>query len=113
MQAVDALDTETTDSRSYRGCRRFVSEALARFGDTHEYGDHMIAAADDGRVWIGVPDAYLAVMWSVRGLRTLSYIMSVGPLNPLVGRAFRMITGNRHIIASVVGEGCVHCANVA
>lgn len=88
-------------------------EAVARFGDTHEYGDHMIAAADDGRVWIGVPDAYLAVMWSVRGLRTLSYLMSIAPLKPLVGRMFRVITGNRHIIGLVVGEGCVHCANVA
>lgn len=85
-------------------------EAVARFGDTPEYGEHMIAASDDNRMWIGVPDAYLAVMWSVRGLRLLSYVLSIAPLKPLVGRVFRIVTGNRHVIGRVIGEGCVHCA---
>lgn len=88
------------------------ADAVARFGETAEYGEHMIAAADDGRVWIGVPDAYLAVMWAVRGLRLVSYFLSIAPLKPLVGRVFRFVTGNRHIIGRVVGEGCVHCAPI-
>ena len=88
-------------------------DAIARFGHTDEYGEHMIVAASDGRVWIGVPDAYLAVMWAVRRLRLLSYVMSIAPLKPLVGRVFRTITGNRHVIGSVIGEGCVHCAPIS
>ena len=88
-------------------------DAISRYGDTQEYGEHMIAAASDGRLWVGVPDAYLAVMWSVRRLRLLSYVMSIAPLKPLVGRVFRTITGNRHVIGRVVGEGCVHCAPIS
>ncbi len=88
-------------------------EAIETYGDTREYGEHMIAAADDGRIWVGVPDAYLAVMWSVRGFRLMSYVLSIAPLKPLVGWVFRFVTGNRHIIGRVVGEGCVHCAPIA
>ncbi|MDX2343078.1 MAG: DUF393 domain-containing protein [Acidimicrobiia bacterium] len=88
------------------------SDAIARFGDTPDYGEHMIVAANDGRVWIGVPDAYLVVMWAVGGLRLLSYVMSLAPLKPLAGRVFRIVTGNRHVIGRVVGEGCVHCAPI-
>lgn len=86
--------------------------AIARFGHTVDYGQHMITAAEDGRVWIGVPDAYLVVMWAVGGLRLLSYVLSIRQLKPLAGRVFRIVTGNRHVIGRVVGEGCVHCVPI-
>ncbi len=87
-------------------------DAIARFGDTPDYGEHMIVATDDGRVWVGAPDAYLVAMWSVRGLRVLSYLLAIRPLKPLARRAFQMVTGNRHVIGGVLGEGCTHCAAI-
>lgn len=83
-------------------------EAVAEFGDTPEYGDHMITSADDGRAWIGPPDAYLAAMWAVRGLRLLSYVLAWRPLRPIARRGFLLVTGNRHVIGNMIG-GCPQC----
>ena len=86
-------------------------EAIARFGHIESYGDDMIVAADDGRTWIGPPDAYLVVMWAVPVLKPLSYLLSIGGLKPVVGRVFQLVTGNRQAIGGWFGrsDGCEHC----
>jgi len=86
-------------------------EATTRFGDIANYGDDMIVAADDGRVWVGPPDAYLVIMWALPLLRPLSYLLAIAPLKPLVGRIFQLVTGNRQVIGSWIGgdPGCAHC----
>lgn len=84
-------------------------QAIAEFGHTPEYGDHMIAAADDGRAWIGPPDAYLATMWAVRGLRWLSYVLAWRPLRPIARRGFMLVTANRHMLGNLVDD-CPRCA---
>ena len=85
-------------------------EAVERFGDIPDYGSDMIVAADDGRTWIGPPDAYLAVMWAIPALRPLSYLLATGPLKPLVRRVFQVVTGNRHLIGGLLQEDCERCA---
>lgn len=87
------------------------AEAVARYGHTPDYGDDMIVAADDGRVWAGPPDAYLVVMWALPLLRPLSYALSIRPLKPLAGRVFQLVTGNRQAIGGwLAGDaGCEHC----
>lgn len=87
-------------------------EAVIRFGQLANYGDDMIAAADDGRTWVGAPDAYLVVMWALPALRPLSYVLSIGLLKPLVGRVFQILTGNRQAIGGWFGGDavCEHCS---
>ena len=70
----------------------------------------MIVAADDGRVWVGPPDAYLAVMWAIPTLRALSYLLAIRQLKPFVRRTFQLVTGNRHLIGSLLQESCERCA---
>ena len=85
--------------------------ATAEFGHLPDYGDDMIVSADDGRFWVGPPDAYLVVMWAVPKLRALSYVLSWRPLKPWVGRVFQLVTGNRQALGSFLfgAEGCIHC----
>jgi predicted DCC family thiol-disulfide oxidoreductase YuxK len=87
-------------------------DAVARFGHLPDYGDDMIVAADDGRVWAGPPDAYLVVMWALPLLRPLSYVLSIRPLKPLAGRVFQLVTGNRQAIGGwlLSDAGCEHCS---
>ena len=85
-------------------------EAVERFGDIPDYGNDMIVAADDGRTWIGPPDAYLVVMWALPRLRPLSYLLAIRPLKPLVRRVFQLVTGNRRVIGGLLGESCERCA---
>lgn len=89
------------------------AEAMEQFGETPNYGDDMIVAAPDGRVWIGPPDAYLVVMWAIPFLRPLSYVMAIRPLKPLVRRVFQLVTGNRQAIGGLLGESCARCASGA
>lgn len=84
-------------------------EAVRRFGHLANYGDDMIVADDDGRVWVGPPDAYLVVMWAIPGLKILSYLLSFSLFKPLAGRVFQLVSGNRHVIGAFLGGGCVHC----
>jgi predicted DCC family thiol-disulfide oxidoreductase YuxK len=85
-------------------------EATAKFGHLPDYGADMIVAADDGRLWVGPPDAYLVVMWALPELRALSYFLAIGPLQPLVGRIFQLVAGNRHELGAFLrGESCAHC----
>lgn len=86
------------------------AEAVERFGEMPNYGDDMIVAADDGRVWVGPPDAYLVVMWAIPNLRALSYLLAIRPLKPLVRRVFQLVTGNRQTIGGLLGESCDRCA---
>lgn len=85
-------------------------EIAATYGEVPGYGDNMVVAANDGRVWVGPPDAYLVVMWAVRGTRILSYLLAAPGLKWLAGRAFQLVTGNRHVIGRMVGGECDHCA---
>lgn len=87
-------------------------EAIEQFGHLTNYGDDMIVAADDGRTWVGPPDAYLVTMWALPALRPMSYVLSIGPLKPLVGRVFQVVTGNRQAIGGWLGgeAGCEHCS---
>lgn len=85
------------------------AKATARFGYLDHYGEDMIVADDDGRVWVGPPDAYLIVMWALPGLRLLSYALSISVLKPLAGRVFQLLTGNRHAIGAFLNGGCDHC----
>jgi predicted DCC family thiol-disulfide oxidoreductase YuxK len=86
------------------------SEAIDRFGHIPDYGADMIVAADDGRMWIGPPDAYLAVMWAIPSLRALSYVLAIRQLKPLVRRVFQLVTGNRQLIGGLLGDSCERCA---
>lgn len=85
-------------------------EAVERFGDIPNYGADMIVAADDGRIWVGPPDAYLAVMWAIPSLRALSYLLAIRQLKPFVRRIFQLVTGNRHLIGGLLQESCERCA---
>ena len=85
-------------------------EATESFGHIPNYGDDMIVAANDGRSWIGPPDAYLVMMWAIPRLRALSYLLAIRPLRPLVRWAFQLVTGNRHVIGGFLGEPCERCA---
>ncbi len=85
------------------------SDAIDSFGDIVGYGDNMVVVADDGRSWVGPPDAYLVVMWAVRGTRALSYGLALPGLRSLTGRVFRFIAGNRHLVGRGSGETCDRC----
>jgi predicted DCC family thiol-disulfide oxidoreductase YuxK len=89
------------------------TEAISRFGHIPNYGDDMIVATEDGRMWVGPPDAYLVVMWALPGLRLLSYVLSIRLFKPLVGRVFSLVTGNRYAIGSLLDGQCPHCAATA
>jgi predicted DCC family thiol-disulfide oxidoreductase YuxK len=85
-------------------------EAVKHFGYLPNYGDDMIVSADDGRIWVGPPDAYLAVMWAIPHLRALSYVLAIRLLKPVVRRVFQLVTGNRQAIGSLLGDTCERCA---
>lgn len=87
----------------------------AEFWHPPDCGGDMIVAADDGRLWVGPPDAYLVVMWAVPKLRMLSYVLSWGPLKPSAGRILQMVTGNRHALGSLLlGDvGCIRCMSTS
>lgn len=70
----------------------------------------MVVVASDGRVWVGPPDAYLVVMWAVRGTRTLSYVLAMPGLKSLARAAFQFVAGNRQVIGRMAGGECAHCA---
>lgn len=84
-------------------------EAVAEHGEIPGYGDNMVVVASDGRVWVGPPDAYLVVMWAVRGTRILSYLLAAPGLKLLAGRAFQFVAGNRHLVGRMAGGECTHC----
>ncbi len=85
-------------------------ETLAEYGQIPGYGDNMVVVSDDGRSWVGPPDAYLVVMWAVRGTRALSYLLSLPGLKTLTGLVFQFIAGNRHLIGQMAGDRCERCA---
>lgn len=85
-------------------------EAIDAFGHIPGYGDNMVVIADDGRSWVGPPDAYLVVMWAVWGTRTLSYVLSLPVLRQLAGHVFQTIAGNRHLLGGKTQVPCEHCA---
>lgn len=91
-----------------------ADEAVAQHGHIADYGEDMIVAAADGRVWVGPPDAYLVVMWALPRLRPLSYLLSIRPLKRLAGRAFQLVTGNRQAIGGLLGAApsCERCADL-
>ena len=64
-------------------------DVVAAYGQLPGYGENLVVVADNGRSWCGAPDAYLVVMWAVRGMRALSYLLSLGMLKPLATRVFR------------------------
>ena len=80
------------------------------YGHIPGYGDNMVVVADDGRVWVGPPDAYLMVMWAIRGTRVLSYVLSAPVLKGLTTWAIRLVTRNRHLIGKVTSRRCEACA---
>ena len=86
------------------------TETKAAHGHIPGYGDNMVVVADDGRVWVGPPDAYLAVMWAIRGTRALSYLLSAPVLKGLTTIAIRLITRNRHLIGRFASRRCEVCA---
>jgi predicted DCC family thiol-disulfide oxidoreductase YuxK len=86
------------------------AETLAAYGDIPGYGDNMVVVADDGRVWVGPPDAYLVVMWAVRGTRGLSYILAAPILKTITTWGLRLITRNRHLIGKMSRRRCEACA---
>ncbi len=84
--------------------------AVAGYGRVPGYGDNMVVVGDDGRIWVGPPDAYLVVMWAVRGTRMLSYLLSLPLLKPAAAAVFRFVAGNRHLIGGIGGDRCAQCA---
>lgn len=86
------------------------AETMAAHGHIPGYGDNMVVVADDGRVWVGPPDAYLIVMWAVRGTRALSYLLSAPVLKGLTTMVIRVITRNRHLIGKYTSRRCEVCA---
>jgi len=85
-------------------------DMVAAYGHVPGYGDNMIVVADDGRTWIGPPDAYLVVMWAVRRMRALSYLLALPGLRQLTTRVFQYIAGNRYALNRVEDEYCPACA---
>jgi predicted DCC family thiol-disulfide oxidoreductase YuxK len=71
-------------------------DIAAAHGDKPGYGDNIMVIADDGRFWAGPPDAYLVVMWAVRGLRAASYLLSLPILKALTNRVFQWVAGNKY-----------------
>lgn len=82
----------------------------AAHGHIPGYGDNMVVVSDDGRVWVGPPDAYLVVMWAIRGTRALSYVLSAPVLKGLTTTVIRLITRNRHVIGRITSRRCEVCA---
>ena len=89
------------------------AEVQARYGAIAGYRESMVAIADDGRSWVGPPDAYLVVMWAVRGTRMLSYLLALPGLKRLAGRVFQTVAGNRHLVGNLVRPSCAACSAVA
>jgi predicted DCC family thiol-disulfide oxidoreductase YuxK len=86
------------------------ADTMAAYGHIPGYGDNMVVVADDGRFWVGPPDAYLVVMWAIRGTRLLSYVLSAPVLKSLTTWAIRLVTRNRHLIGKIPGRRCEACA---
>ncbi len=97
-------------------------DTMARYGHIPGYGDNMVVVADDGRSWVGPPDAYLMVMWAIRGTRGLSYLLALPVLKTVTGRVIQLIANNRHLIGRMsrirgganppAGDHCERCVAV-
>ncbi|MDJ0954838.1 MAG: DUF393 domain-containing protein [Acidimicrobiia bacterium] len=79
-------------------------DTMAQYGHIPGYGDNMVVVAEDGRSWVGPPDAYLVAMWAVRGTRALSYLLSLPVLKTITARVIQLIAGNRHLIGRLAGN---------
>ncbi len=86
-------------------------DVVAAYGDVPGYGDNIVVVGDDGRIWVGPPDAYLVVMWAVRGLRALSYLLSLPVLEGIATRVFNYVAGNRYAMGRLAGEVCASCGS--
>ncbi len=87
-------------------------DTMAQYGHIPGYGDNMVVVANDGRSWVGPPDAYLVAMWAVRGTRALSYLLSLPVLRTITGRVISLIAANRHLIGRIAGKRAVPSQNV-
>lgn len=87
--------------------------AMARFRGLPWLGRQLVAADDEGNVWIG-PAAFLTALWATRRYRGWSYRMSGDRLAPLAESFFKMVSARRHRWARFLDdddEECTWCQN--
>lgn len=87
--------------------------AMSRFDEVRWLGKELVAADDEGNVWIG-PAAFLTALWATRRYRAWSYRMSSERLAPLAESFFRMVSARRHRWSRFLDddeEECSWCQN--
>jgi predicted DCC family thiol-disulfide oxidoreductase YuxK len=87
--------------------------AMSRFDEVRWLGKELVAADDEGNVWIG-PAAFLTALWATRRYRGWSYRMSSERLAPLAESFFRVVSARRHRWSRFLDddeEECSWCQN--
>jgi hypothetical protein len=87
--------------------------AMGRFKGLPWLGKELMAADDQGNVWVG-PAAFLTALWATRRYRGWSFRMSGERLAPLAESFFRMVSARRHRWARFLDddeEECSWCQN--
>jgi len=87
--------------------------AMGRFKGLPWLGKELMAADDQGNVWVG-PAAFLTALWATRRYRGWSFRMSGERLAPLAESFFRMVSARRHRWARFLDddeEECTWCQN--
>ena len=69
--------------------------ARARYRGLPWMGKELVAADDQGNVWVG-PAAFLTALWATRRYRAWSYRLSGDKLAPLAQSFFKMVSTRRH-----------------
>lgn len=69
--------------------------ARARFAGLPWLGSELVAADDDGNLWVG-PAAFLTALWATRRYRSWSFRLSGEKLAPLAQSFFKMVSVRRH-----------------
>ncbi|MGH3651236.1 MAG: thiol-disulfide oxidoreductase DCC family protein [Acidimicrobiia bacterium] len=87
--------------------------ARARFGGLPWMGKELVAADDQGNVWVG-PAAFLTALWATRRYRAWSYRLAGDKLAPMARSFFKMVSTRRHRWSRFLEdeeEECSWCQN--
>jgi predicted DCC family thiol-disulfide oxidoreductase YuxK len=83
--------------------------AKGRFKGLPWLGKELMAADDQGNVWVG-PAAFLTALWATRRYRGWSFRMSGERLAPLAESFFRKVSARRHRWARFLHDDEVECS---
>lgn len=87
--------------------------ARARYNGLPWLGRELVAADDEGNVWVG-PAAFITALWATKRYRAWSFRMSGEKLAPLAEAFFKMVSTRRNRWSRFIEddeEECSWCQN--